>query len=208
MQGCKLILLLLYLLYVRAVTNTLVCYGLKFCYVISPLNHMMNIILGVILWSLKKFSRNDRGKMFTARPRRTRTCKENNYLQTDSLWGNQRNQNLTSPLKKSILINNYYIKNNSTYYAPDDKGYFKFVREAEDGETKEGKHTCLWTGKVKLVLKSCYKIKTKRKVGKQKREITDHTWRPLCAMSAAWGSEWRETSCDGCSETSQFQQTG
>lgn len=39
----------------------------------SPLNHMMNIILGVILWSLKKFSRKDRGKMFTARPRRTRT---------------------------------------------------------------------------------------------------------------------------------------
>lgn len=44
--------------------------------VLSPLNHMMNIILGVILWSLKKFSRKDRGKMFTARPRRTRTCRE------------------------------------------------------------------------------------------------------------------------------------
>lgn len=45
-------------------------------YILSPLNHMMNIILGVILWSLKKFSRKDRGKMFTARPRRTRTCRK------------------------------------------------------------------------------------------------------------------------------------
>ena len=33
---------------------------------------MMNIILGLILVSLKKLSRKDRGKMFTARPRSTR----------------------------------------------------------------------------------------------------------------------------------------
>ena len=36
------------------------------------------------------------------------------------------------------------IKSKSTYYAPDDERYFKFMREAEDGETKEGKHTRLW----------------------------------------------------------------
>lgn len=39
----------------------------------------------------------------------------------------------------------------STYYAPDDKGYFKVMREAEDGETEEGKHTCFWREKKKLL---------------------------------------------------------
>lgn len=86
---------------------------------------MMNIILGVILWSLKKLSRNDRGKMFTARPRRTKTCGEK-----------------THPVTSEPELNNVTAAN--TYYAPDDKGYFKFVRETEDGETKEGKHARFW----------------------------------------------------------------
>ena len=38
----------------------------------------MNIILGLILVSLKKLSRKDRGKMLTARPRSTRN------------WGRER----------------------------------------------------------------------------------------------------------------------
>lgn len=35
----------------------------------------------------------------------------------------------------------------ATHDAPNNKGYFKVVGEAEDGETQEGKHTCLCGGK-------------------------------------------------------------
>lgn len=70
-----------------------------------------------------------------------------------------------------ITIKKYKI---STYYAPDDERYFKFVRKAEDGETKEGKHTCLWTEKVKLVLRTD-QMKTKRRVvTKNWKSLTTH----------------------------------
>lgn len=122
-------------------------------YIISPLNHIMNIILGVILWSLKKFSRNDRGKMFTALPRRTRTYGENNrdmnkHRHPGIGWNQHQNSDII--LKKCI----------STYYAPDDKGYFKIMREAEDGKAKEGKHTCFWkdTHKENIALRTSNKI--------------------------------------------------
>lgn len=32
----------------------------------------------------------------------------------------------------------------STYYAPDDKGNFKLVRETKNGEAKKCKHTRFW----------------------------------------------------------------
>ncbi len=159
----------------------------------------MNIILGVILWSLKKFSRNDRGKMFTARPRRTRT-----YGGGDNSW-----QSWEWTGTPGIVLNRHQHSGNilkSTYDAPDDEGKFKVMREAEDGQTEEGEHTCLWRENLK---NSKLIVKWKQRGNwEEKREFTDHTWRPLCAVSAAWGSGWQETSCDGCSETSQFPQTG
>lgn len=51
-----------------------------------PLNHMMNIILGVILWSRKKLSKKDNGKMFTARPSSTRTYRKNKHYAKWCLW--------------------------------------------------------------------------------------------------------------------------
>lgn len=30
----------------------------------------------------------------------------------------------------------------NTYYAPDDKGNFKLVRETKNGQAKKCKHTC------------------------------------------------------------------
>lgn len=49
-----------------------------------------------------------------------------------------------------------FKRGKSTYYTPDDKGYFKLMREAEDGKTKKGKHTRFWREKkniLKVVLK-------------------------------------------------------
>lgn len=43
----------------------------------------------------------------------------------------------------NVNIQITFKEHKSTYYAPDDKGHFKFMRKAEDGEAKEGKHTCL-----------------------------------------------------------------
>lgn len=82
------------------------------------------------MWSLKKFSRNDRGKMFTARPRRTRTYRKNN-----------RDVNKQ---KINVSVQIRFKKNKRPYYAPDDKGDFKLMREAENGEAEERKHTRLW----------------------------------------------------------------
>lgn len=66
--------------------------------------------------------------MFTARPRRTSTC------------GQRREQGraglgIRGPRQRG-----------SSYDAPDDKGDFKLVGEAEDGEAEEGKHACLCKG--------------------------------------------------------------
>lgn len=68
----------------------------------------------------------------------------------------------------------HFFQCKSTYYAPDDKGYFKFMREAEDGETKEGKHTCLCRERLKNTLKTYCKIKTDRSVRIRNNSLTTH----------------------------------
>ena len=51
-----------------------------------------------------------------------------------------------------------------TYNAPDDKGYFKVMRKAEDGEAEEGEYTRLCWDKLKIVLETSHEMKTKQKL--------------------------------------------
>lgn len=64
----------------------------------SPLNHMMNIILGVILWSRKKLSKKDRGKMFTARPRRTKTYRAKTQVRVFTDGTREKQTHLVNPV--------------------------------------------------------------------------------------------------------------
>lgn len=117
----------------------------------------MNIILGVILWSLKKFSRKDKGKMFTARPRRTRTC------------GQRRDRFVIDWFRDQSSL---YINRRSSYDAPDHKRDFKVMGEAEDGEAEESKDAGLWKrNKTKVELMQV----NKGNGAGENEELTDHT---------------------------------
>lgn len=124
----------------------------------SPLNHMMNIILGVILWSLKKFSRKDRGNMFTARPRRTRTCRQR-----------QRRDQGRLGFQHWAWV---FKKRGSSYDAPDDKRDFKLVREAENGEAQESKHARLW--KTRTEEQHYWCCMKENLLGQRRRLLTAH----------------------------------
>lgn len=95
-----------------------------------------------------------------------------------------------------------YRENNSTYDAPDDERYFKFVRKTKDRETEEGKHTGLWWERVNIKSKESYN----KKANNQK--CAHHTWRLRSLVFAAWGSGWQGRGCDGCSGTWRSPQTG
>lgn len=71
----------------------------------------------------------------------------------------KKNQDLHREAQKSNTLNPTQLTPTfcaglcikTTYNAPNDKGYFKVMWEAEDGEAKKSKHTSLCGQKLKIV---------------------------------------------------------